>query len=195
MNELGAATAQPVVMRLSPMAKANYLAAPGTVGFFLLFFGFAVPTIPGKLVGVISIAGIEYLIFRFLFRRLAHVRATLTDQDLQVCNKARSNATFDIPWSEVASVDRGWRYYGSPLGLRGSMLTVSPRPGLAWSRVYVFASYGATSRTCEPVVASLRAAAATHGFAVSARIGNRYGFTRPGRGWWSRKRSRGRDAE
>jgi hypothetical protein len=188
MNEVSPMTAEPVVMQLSPMAKLNYLAGPGTIAFFLLFVGLAVPTIPGKVLGVLAIAVGEFFLLRLVLHRLAHIHTTLTDRALSVCNKARSTAAFDIPWSEVATVDRGWRYFGSPFGLRGSMLLVSPRPDAPWSRVYLFASYGATARTCEPVVASLNAAAVTHGFTVAPRVGTHFGFTQPGRGWWSRQR-------
>ena len=187
MNEVTPTNIEQVVMRLSPMAKMNYLALPGTVAFFLLFFGFAVPTIPGKVAGVLVIAAAEYFLFRLFLRRLAHIHATLTDRGVLVCNKAIFPATLNIPWSEVATVDRGWKYFGSPFGLRGSMLLVSPRPSASWSRVYIFASSGATRRTCEPVVASLKAAAVAHGVTVAARVGTHLGFTQPGRGWWSRK--------
>ena len=175
-------------MRLSPMAKLHYFALPGTVAFVVLFLGLAVPTIPGKVVGVLGIAVAEYTLMRLWLHRLTRIHATFTDRALCVCNKALLPATFDIPWSEVATVDRGWRYFGSPLGLRGSMLLVSPRPNAPWSRIYIFASYGARARMCEPVVASLRAAAVTHGFTVAARVGTHHAFTQPGRGWWSRQR-------
>jgi hypothetical protein len=91
MSKVTPMTAEPVVMRFSPMAKLTYLAGPGTVGFFLLFFGLAVPTIPGQVVGVLGIAAGEYFLFRFLLRRCG----TRTAQNLLIGyspERARSGA-------------------------------------------------------------------------------------------------------
>ena len=175
-------------MRLSPMAIATYLAAPGLLAFFLLFFAVVVPTVPGKILGLAGIAALDYFLIRWLLRRLARIRATLTDQGVSVCNSARSGATAQVPWSEIATVDRGYRYFGSPFGLRGSMLVLSPRPGASWQPVLVFASYAARAQTCERVVARLKATAVAQGFSVSDRVGTRFDFTRPGTRWSSTRR-------
>jgi hypothetical protein len=169
---------QPLVVPLSAIAKGQYLAGPGTIVVLCSIFALAAPTIPGKVVAVAITLAIDFAVARAVLKRLAGITFAIGEHELLVRNKTRSSAAFGIPWSDVASVDRGWRYLAIPFGLRGSMLRVTPRAGAEWRAVYLFASYGASRRTCRAVVPLLHDLARTNGFAVSDRLGTGFGFTK-----------------